>query len=92
MFELLCSNGTEEIRVVLGNISSLVVSQPNAALDTLQSQLIGPKPQDGNALVFGYTFNDEDLPAGATTTRLLAAEVGVTATPGTCAITFTAEG
>ena len=92
VFELLCSNGTEEIRVVLGNVSSLAVSQPNGAFDTLQLQLIGPKPQNGSALVFGYTFNDEDLPAGATTTRLLAAELGVTGTPGTCAITFTAEG
>ena len=48
-------------------------------------QVKGPIPQSGSALSFPFTF---DCPAGATAFRCLAAEIGVTGTPGTCAITL----
>lgn len=48
-----------------------------------QHQVNGPQPQSASALTFPFTF---EVPAGATAFRALAAEAGVTGTPGTCSI------
>lgn len=46
----------------------------------------GPVPADGGALKFTIAFDVKEGAPGATAFRLLAAEGGVTATPGVCAM------
>jgi hypothetical protein len=82
----LLGNGTEEgIAPVVD--PTITASQPYGQTPIYPNELIGPQPQDGSAVIWLVTF---DVRGGATTFRLLAAELGVTGTPGTCAIALTA--
>jgi hypothetical protein len=75
-------NGTETARESIA-ISSTASSEN--IRDTLGfREFVSPSADS----IFAIEF---DVPAGCTTFRLLAAELGVTATPGTCAITLTAK-
>lgn len=89
-FQVEWSNGTETdyVEMILDE-GSLSASQPNASVQLYRQRLLGPIPQDGNALTYIFPF---DVPLWATGVRLLAAELGVTATPGTIAIAATGEG
>lgn len=69
--------------------SSLVVSQPEGTLDTYQETITGPTPQTDDPLVYIYSYSVPPLATGA---RLIAAEVGVVATPGTLAIGIAGRG
>ena len=80
------SNGTE-------TAYETAVSSSVATGGTLRNQIelreiLSPVVNTASAVTFAISF---DVPAGATTFNLLAAEVGVTGTPGTCAITLTAR-
>lgn len=83
------SNGTEEARELIQDDTSLTVTQPEGAVDTVLQVLNGPAPADGDPITFAYTF--ERFPAATRRVRLLAAELGVVGTPGTLAIALTAD-
>lgn len=78
------ANGTETAREAV-TVSTSASSENQR--DTLGFREY-VSPSVSGAIVFRIVF---DVPAGATTFVLFAAELGATATPGTCAITLTAK-
>ena len=75
-------NGTEEgIDVAIDQI--VTVSDPVGDQRVYEQQIEAPHPSGADAIVFCLPIR---VPKGATTFRLLAAEAGVIATPGTMAI------
>lgn len=89
VFEHHYSNGTEDAREIIQDDSSLTITAPNGVVDLALERLKGPVPADGNAITYALTY--ERLPAATTRVRLLAAEVGDTANPGTIQIFVTAD-
>lgn len=83
------TNGTEVARDIVLDQNSLVVVQPTGTSNVYESELLGPAPADGNAITEVYEYS---APAGSTAVRFLAAERGVTLTPGTIAIALTTRG
>jgi hypothetical protein len=83
--QVLFGNGTEE-----GNDISIdqtvVVAQPLGTQNIYEQQLAGPIPATGAAITYVIAVK---VPRGATTIRMIAAEGGVTATPGTIAVALT---
>lgn len=85
---LMIGNGKEEGPPLLldGTItSSAPYGQRAAYIDEIKP---GPTPADGSAITYVIYWT---VTAGETTIRLLLAEAGVTATPGTAAIGLTAQ-
>jgi hypothetical protein len=86
--KLLQGNGTEEGP----NLLTTGVSTPGNSVLALQAtrirETLGPAPTDGNPLTYCL---EVELDPGVTTVRLVAAEHGVTATPGTIAIALAAR-
>jgi hypothetical protein len=62
---------------------TLAVAQPFDNQSFYKQTLYGPVPQDANPITFALGIL---VPRGATRVRILAAEIGVPATPGTLAI------
>jgi hypothetical protein len=86
-FHLEWGNGTETaLEVSFGEASAV---QPYLQQNVYQGELLGPTPTDGNAISYVLTVENTK---GATQVRLLAAEAGITATPGTIAIAITGSG
>jgi hypothetical protein len=84
------TNGVEtNVREPLQNDSSLVVAQPDGAVDVVMEEIDGPAPADGDPIVFYLRY---ELMDGATAARLLVAEKGDPANPGTVAIARTGSG
>lgn len=79
-------NGNETASVVTVD-PSIAVTQPKGLQLAYISEINGPEPQDASAVVFALTYS---VAAGETTIALQAAELGITATPGTLAIALTA--
>lgn len=77
-------NGTEVARVTA--TASTTASSENQR-DTLGFREF-VSPSVSGAITFAIVF---DVPAGVTAFKLIAAELGATATPGTCAITLTGK-
>lgn len=85
---LMIGNGTEEGPPLLldGTITSAPpYGQRAGYIDEIKP---GPTPADGSAITYVIYWT---VTAGETTIRLLLAEAGVTATPGTAAIGLTAQ-
>lgn len=86
------SNGTDQVNFHVLNAASLLpgtgtpVTSDFASLNFYREELLGPVPPDASAIDYELTF---EVPPGTTGIRLLAAERGVTATPGTAAWAFT---
>lgn len=89
VFRLEVTNGTEEARQLIQDDGSLVTAQPEGTVNVLQENLAGPIPADDNPLVYHLPWKRA---YGTTGVRLLVAEVGNTAAPGTCEITLTGSG
>ncbi len=85
-FKAMLGNGTEESACPVVD-PVITVVQPHGRTLFYPNELVGPTPPDASAVGWIVTF---DVRGGATAFRLLAAELGVTATPGTCAIALTA--
>lgn len=83
--KVMVGNGTEEGPLVVVD-PSVSASEPFSQQTIRGGEFKGPVPQDGSAITFVVPVS---IRGGITTIRLLAAEVGVTATPGTCAIALT---
>jgi hypothetical protein len=83
------SNGTETATEAVEDLGSLVVAQPFADVSFYEQTLLGPIPADGNPITYPLVFS---IPDNTTSVRLIAAERGVTATPGTVAIALTGSG
>ncbi|WP_437767166.1 hypothetical protein WMF27_20600 [Sorangium sp. So ce281] len=85
-FRILVGNGTEE-----GDISVIdpmvTASQPFGLQSAYAQVVLGTVPQDGNPVSRELTVL---VRGGWTSIRMIAAEHGVTATPGTLAIALTA--
>lgn len=79
-------NGTEAARGFA--TTALVVSGDTLEESIAFRDFVAPVTTDANPQVFAIEI---DVPPGCTTIRLLAAEKGVTGTPGTCAIALTAK-
>jgi hypothetical protein len=75
------SAGEIQGTVINETLDESTVPQGDQTLDL--HRVKGPQPQDGTALGFSFEWT---VPAGATAFRVLAAEAGVTGTPGTCSI------
>lgn len=85
-FKIAFGNGTEEgIAAVVD--ATITISQPFSQQPVRGGEFPGPVPADGTAIVFTILVK---IDGGPTTVRLLAAEVGVTGTPGVLAIALTA--
>lgn len=86
-FRFQSTNGTESPLESIEDSGSLLPAQPFATVNFYEATRIGPIPQDASPLTYELTF---EIPKGSTGVRLLAAELGVTATPGTIAISYAA--
>lgn len=82
LFRLLFGNGTEEGNDVVLN-TAIAVAQPFGTQQIFEQTIEGPHPSSGAAINFVIATR---VPRGATTARIVAAEGGVPATPGTIAI------
>ena len=77
----------EETQETMLDVDFEVLSGGSAEQDLYLQNLTGPVPDDDNPVNFIlYT----SVPGGATSVRLVAAEKGVTASPGTLGLTLTA--
>lgn len=84
------TNGTDtEVREPLQNDGSLSVVQPNGSVDVVMEEIDGPAPADAVAIKFYLRY---ELPDWATGARLLVAEEGNTASPGSVVIGRTGSG
>lgn len=82
--------GGEETRdIIIDGATGITIATPNARFDFLQSEPRGPIPADGAAI--DYILRCGNITGGYRKTRLLMAEIGVAATPGTAQITLTAS-
>jgi hypothetical protein len=87
-FRLMWGNGVEEVQETVID-TDLFISQPVGAQNLLLQDLDGPVPTDGYPISFTVYAS---VPGGATHVRLLAAERGMTALPGTIKIVLTGSG
>lgn len=85
-FQMLWGNGTEEGPEMVRD-TALIVAQPLGIEQGYQFRMYGPTPSGAGAITYVIAF---DVPAGATTAKLLAAELGAVGTPGTIAIAYCA--
>lgn len=82
IFHVMWGNGTETGQDV--NIDSAVtVTQPQGRQNVYEQELAGPQPSGAGAITYAVAIR---VPRGATAFQMLAAEAGVTGTPGTIAI------
>lgn len=88
-FRLEGTNGVEVARQLIQDDGSLVVAQPEATVEVLLETLLGPIPADGNVMIYKLPYNVDPGESGV---RLLAAEVGNIAVPGTILIATTGRG
>lgn len=80
--QVLIGNGTEEGNDITID-QNIVVAQPLGTQNIYEQQLAGPIPASAAAITYVVAVR---VPRGATKIRLIAAEGGVPATPGTIAI------
>lgn len=83
------SNGVDEVNFSVLNAASLLPATPTsdfADLNFYREELLGPVPPDDTTIDYELTF---ELPPGTTGIRLLGAERGTIATPGTAGWAFT---
>lgn len=83
------SNGVEEANEAVEDLSSLVVAQPIGTINVYEHEMLGPIPGNATPLVYPLVF---DVPDGTSGVRLIAAERGAIATPGTVLIALTGSG
>lgn len=88
-FRLEGTNGIEEARQLIQADGSLAVVQPEGSVNVLQETVLGPIPADDEPLVYKLPYN---VDPGETGVRLLVAEVGNLAAPGTITVAITGEG
>jgi hypothetical protein len=87
VFQHQYTNGTDTAReIVLGTPTT---SNPNTSVPLGLELIDGPIPADGGAISYAITY--ERLPAACVGVRLLVAEMGNAANPGTIAITLTTD-
>lgn len=87
-FKLMWSNGTEEIQETILDLDINDVNTANISQNLYLQNLNGPEPVDDNTISFVVHTKD---PGGSTFVRLLAAEKGNVAFPGTIQISLTAS-
>ncbi len=80
-------NGTEAAAPEGILSTGVTITQPNGVSQLVCGVIEGPHPQSASALV--YPPITVTVPAGATTVRMVSAELGVTATPGTLTTAIT---
>jgi hypothetical protein len=78
--------GPSEVARDVNIDQTLAVTQPEDNQNFYQQTLYGPIPANVNPITFALVI---DLPPGTVAFQLLAAEIGVPATPGTLAFTLT---
>ncbi len=82
LFDDIAVGATEEGNDVVLD-QTLAVAQPFDNQSFYEQTLYGPIPQDANPITFCLSIK---VPRGATRIRILGAEIGVVATPGTLRI------
>ena len=87
LLKILWGNGTEETPQTLVDFDITII-QPNSLQNMLVQNLEGPIPQNVDPISFLVEAN---VPGGATTVRLIAAEGGIPGIPGCLGITLTAS-
>lgn len=87
-FRPMWSDGTTEAQGTVLNTAIDLSSPPAGRQSAYLWEIDGPAPSGAGAVSFTLSF---DVQPGATTFRLLAAEAGVTASPGTCAIALAGQ-
>lgn len=75
--------------VILDPTTITAAAWATASVNLYQEVVLGPIAGAGQILYYCITY--ERLPAACVGVRLLVAEAGVPATPGTCSITMTAD-
>jgi hypothetical protein len=88
VFHLLWGNGTEEIQETVRDLDIVPEDSSRIAQNLFLQDLLGPTPVDDNPISYVLSVT---VPGGVTTVRLVAAEGGVPASPGTIGITLTAS-
>lgn|SRR5574341_9350 len=83
------AGSTSFFRSIVLDLGSFVASAPTGSTNFYVERLLGPAPADGTALLYLITI---EVPASASVLRVGAAEVGVTATPGTLSMLVSADG
>lgn len=81
--------GGDSGRATVLDLSSFTAANPEGTTKFYLEDLDGPAPTDGQPITYELTFL---LPADVTGIDLMAAEKGVTATPGTIGVRFTGDG
>lgn len=87
IFRLLWSNGVEETQETMVDMDFEVLSSAQSNQDIYLQNLTGPVPDTDAPVNF---ILHVCVPGGATCARLIAAEKGATASPGTLGLTLTA--
>jgi len=75
--------GTEGHETIVDRTLALTVAQPVASQLIYEEALLGPIPADASPIDYVIRF---EVPAGTSAVRMIAAEKGVVATPGTIEI------
>lgn len=86
LFRAEIDNGSEQSRYIITDQNSLAITAPEGLFNFYLSEPQGPVPADGSAINYVLEYLIRGAPLGI---RLLVAESGVTATPGTIQITLT---
>lgn len=88
-FRLEIGNGVEILNPHVLDAASLAPTAPTSDFATsniYREEILGPVPPDAGSIDYELSF---ELPPATTQMRLLAAEGGVPATPGSCGFAFT---
>lgn len=88
-FRMQWTDDTDEAREIVIDEGSFAAATPDANFNFFQSEPQGPVPPDANALLYVLEWA---VVGGARQVRLIAAELGDQANPGTMQITLTGEG